>query len=103
MNRNMARLTPVQIVRHMKTVPGWSRKGREIRRRFEFEGFMGAVTFVNRVARKAEKCDHHPDIDIRWNKVTLALSTHSEGGLTAKDFSMARECSRIFSKAAGRA
>jgi 4a-hydroxytetrahydrobiopterin dehydratase len=98
----MARLTPVQIAKRMKSVPGWTRKGREIRRRFEFEGFMGAVAFVNRVARMAEKNDHHPDIDIRWNKVTLALSTHSEGGLTGKDFSMARECSRMFSGPAGR-
>jgi 4a-hydroxytetrahydrobiopterin dehydratase len=98
----MARLTPVQIARRMKSVPGWARKGLEIRRRFEFEDFLGAMAFVNRVARSAQKSDHHPDIDIRWNKVTLALSTHSEGGLTAKDFSMARECSRIFSGPAGR-
>ena len=46
---------------------------------------------------EAEKADHHPDIDIRWNKVTLALTTHSEGGLTARDFAMARKCSAIFS------
>jgi 4a-hydroxytetrahydrobiopterin dehydratase len=82
----------------MKAVPQWSRRSRAIRRRFEFEGFMDAVNFVNRIARKAERSNHHPDIDIRWNKVTLTLSTHSEGGLTAKDFLMARECSAVYSR-----
>ena len=99
----MARLTPVQIARRMKSVPGWDRKGREIRRLFEFKGFMGAMAFVNRVARPGREArDHHPDIDIRWNKVTLALSTHSEGGLTAKDFSMARAVLEDLLRAAGR-
>jgi 4a-hydroxytetrahydrobiopterin dehydratase len=82
----------------MKSVPSWSKRARTIFRTFEFKGFLDAVDFVNRVARKAEKQDHHPDIDIRWNKVTLALSTHSEGGLTGKDFSMARECSALYSR-----
>jgi 4a-hydroxytetrahydrobiopterin dehydratase len=88
-----------QVARHLKSVPAWSRRGRTIRRRFEFPGFLPAIAFVNQVARKAEKSDHHPDIDIRWNKVTLVLSTHSEGGLTGKDFSMASQCDEIFSKA----
>jgi 4a-hydroxytetrahydrobiopterin dehydratase len=73
-------------------------RSRAIHRKFEFEGFMDAIDFVNRVARKAERDDHHPDIDIRWNKVTLTLSTHSEGGLTGKDFSMAKECSAVYSR-----
>jgi 4a-hydroxytetrahydrobiopterin dehydratase len=82
----------------MKAVPLWEGRAKAIRRKFEFKGFMGAMGFVNRVARAAERADHHPDIDIRWNKVTLTLSTHSEGGLTAKDFSMARQCSAIFAR-----
>jgi 4a-hydroxytetrahydrobiopterin dehydratase len=94
----MPALNSKQVSRRMKAVPGWARRSRAIRRTFKFEGFMGAVDFVNRVARKAEKQDHHPDIDIRWNRVTLTLSTHSEGGLTGKDFSMARECSAIYSR-----
>jgi 4a-hydroxytetrahydrobiopterin dehydratase len=94
----MPPLNPQQVSRRMKSVPKWARRSRTISRKFEFEGFMDAVDFVNRVARTAEKHDHHPDIDIRWNKVTLALSTHSEGGLTGKDFSMARECSAIYSR-----
>jgi 4a-hydroxytetrahydrobiopterin dehydratase len=94
----MPSLDTKQVARRMKTVPLWAKRGRAIRRTFQFEGFMGAVGFVNRVARAAEKADHHPDIDIRWNKVSLTLSTHSEGGLTGKDFSMARQCSAIFAK-----
>jgi 4a-hydroxytetrahydrobiopterin dehydratase len=53
---------------------------------------------VNRVARKAQKANHHPDIDIHFNKVTLKLTTHDEGGITEKDFSLARQCDEIFSK-----
>ncbi len=94
----MASLSPAQVKRRMKTVPLWTKRARMITRVFQFKGFMDAVGFVNRVAKAAEKADHHPDIDIRWNKVTLALSTHSEGGLTAKDFSMARQCGAIFKR-----
>jgi 4a-hydroxytetrahydrobiopterin dehydratase len=80
----------------MKQVPGWAKRSRTIWRTFEFKGFMGSIRFVVRVAKAAEKSDHHPDIDIRWNKVTLTLSTHSEGGITQKDFSLARRCNGIF-------
>jgi 4a-hydroxytetrahydrobiopterin dehydratase len=91
----MAKLDSKQITRRLRAVPRWAARSRAIHRRFEFSGFMKAVDFVDRVAREAERKDHHPDIDIRWNKVTLTLSTHSEGGLTAKDFSMARKCDAI--------
>ena len=53
------------------------------------------MNFVNAVATEAEKANHHPDIDIRWNKVKLALSTHSEGGLTQKDFALAQVCDKL--------
>jgi 4a-hydroxytetrahydrobiopterin dehydratase len=98
----MPHLTSEQVTKRMRAVPLWKRRAKAIRRRFEFDGFMGAMGFVNRVARAAERADHHPDIDIRWNKVTLTLSTHSEGGVTAKDFSMARQCSAIFARHSGR-
>jgi 4a-hydroxytetrahydrobiopterin dehydratase len=91
----MAKLTARQIAVRMKGVPGWSKRSGNIWRTFEFKGFMGSIRFVNRVAAAAEKRDHHPDIDIRWNKVTLKLSTHSEGGITEKDFSLARRCNAI--------
>ncbi len=92
----MAKLSARQIAVRMKRVPGWAKRSRTIWRTFEFKGFMGSVRFVNRVAALAERSDHHPDVDIRWDKVTLALSTHSEGGITEKDFSLARQCNRAF-------
>jgi 4a-hydroxytetrahydrobiopterin dehydratase len=92
----MAALGPRLVSAALKKAPLWERRGTEIRRTFEFKGFPGSIGFVNRVARAAERSDHHPDIDVRWNKVTLALSTHSEGGITEKDFSLARACDRIY-------
>ena len=67
----------------------WSRSGNEITRVFAFKDFNESMGFVTRIALEAEKAEHHPDIDIRWNKVTLTLSTHSEGGLTTKDLDLA--------------
>ena len=77
----------------METVPGWENNGKEITRVYKFKDFKEAMAFVNRVADLAEAADHHPDIDIRYNKVTLTLSTHSAGGLTEKDFALARQIS----------
>ncbi|HYM16448.1 MAG TPA: 4a-hydroxytetrahydrobiopterin dehydratase [Dehalococcoidia bacterium] len=68
---------------------GWRRHGDEIRKAFEFAGFREAMAFVNRVAALAEAADHHPDIAIAYNRVTLTLSTHSEGGITDKDMALA--------------
>ena len=69
----------------------WSREGDSLVANFEFKDFAEAMKFVNRVAAKAEDSNHHPDIDIRWNKVRLVLSTHSEGGITQKDLDLARQ------------
>jgi 4a-hydroxytetrahydrobiopterin dehydratase len=70
---------------------GWENTGHALVREFVFSDFAGAMAFVNRVARVAEERDHHPDIQIRWNKVVLTLSTHTSGGLTEKDFRLAEE------------
>jgi len=78
-----------QIKTRLAAVPGWKRKGLEITKVFEHKDFVRAMGFVNSVALLAEKANHHPDIDIRWNTVTLTLSTHSAGGLTEKDFALA--------------
>ncbi len=86
----MPKLNPVEIAKALKTVPEWRRARGMIRRHFEFRDFAQAMKFVNAVADAAEKADHHPDIDIRWNKVMLHLVTHSAGGLTEKDFALAR-------------
>lgn len=74
---------------------GWSREGNEIRRTFEFDSFPRAIAFVNRVADAAEAADHHPDMDIRFSRVTLALSTHSAGGLTRRDFDLAAKIDQL--------
>jgi len=71
-------------------VPRWTRVGSHIERTWIFPGFAQSVDFVNLVASEAEQAEHHPDIDIRWNKVTLRLSTHSAGGLTGYDFGLAQ-------------
>jgi 4a-hydroxytetrahydrobiopterin dehydratase len=94
----MAAMTSKQVRIRMKTVPKWSQRARTIRRTFTFEGFLQSLDFVNRIAKKAEKSHHHPDIDIRFNKVTLTLTTHDEGGLTEKDFSLARQCDEVFTR-----
>jgi 4a-hydroxytetrahydrobiopterin dehydratase len=94
----MAILSARQTTARLKKAPEWARRSRTIWRTFEFKGFMGSIRFVNRVAALAEKSDHHPDIDIRWNKVKLTLSTHSEGGITGKDFALARLCDRAYAR-----
>lgn len=80
-----------EIEQRLDELGDWEREGDEISKVFEFDDFAAAMKFVNGVARLAERYDHHPDIDIRYNKVRLALSTHSEGGLTAQDFDLAGE------------
>lgn len=67
----------------------WKREGESLVANLEFKDFAESMTFVNQVANNAEQANHHPDIDIRWNKVTLALSSHAEGGLTDRDFQLA--------------
>jgi 4a-hydroxytetrahydrobiopterin dehydratase len=85
----MALLTETEIQQRLKRLPGWERRGQEIRRTWAFADFKAAMAFVNRVAGLADAADHHPDIDIRYSKVTLVLSTHDAGGLTARDFALA--------------
>ncbi len=79
----------------LATLPEWGRAGEIISRQFEFADFRAAMRFVNAVADLAEQAQHHPDMDIRWNKVTLALTTHEAGGLTEKDFALARQCEAL--------
>ena len=85
------RLTDEEVTRELQKAPGWELKEGEITRLYKFPDFKAALAFVNRVGELAEAADHHPDIDIRYNKVRLTLSTHSAGGLTSKDFSLAAQ------------
>ncbi len=84
-------LTESQIEEGLRHLPQWKRIDESIAATFQFEGFPEAIAFVNRVATLAEEANHHPDIDIRWNKVLLTLSTHSAGGLTCLDFQLASQ------------
>ena len=91
----MPKLKAAEIKAALKSVPEWKKQGAAIARTHQFKDFVAAIKFVNRVAMVAERAWHHPDIDIRWNKVTLTLSTHSEGGLTEKDFDLAKRFDRL--------
>lgn len=75
----------------MKRIPEWETDKKSVERTFEFDDFTQAIDFVNAVAEIAEDEDHHPDMDVRWNKVRIILSTHSEGGLTDLDFHVAEK------------
>jgi len=85
------RLSDIAIQRELGTLPGWSRRGDVITKTFQFREFLSGIDFVNAVAKAAEAADHHPDIDIRYTKVTFALSTHSAGGITQKDLDLAKK------------
>jgi len=89
------KMNPGQIALALYPLPNWKPKGEVISRTFEFKDFPAAMKFVNAVAEAAEQAWHHPDIDIRWNKVTLALTTHDAGGLTEKDFALARKADEL--------
>ena len=90
------KLTEEQINQSLAATEGWRREGEEIVRDFKFADFKAAMAFVNRVADEAEAMDHHPDILIHgWNHVRLSVMTHSEGGLTAKDFQLAERVNAL--------
>ncbi len=91
----MEKLSEAEIKEALTAVKSWTRKGQVLRRTFEFADFAAAMKFVNSVARAAEKAGHHPDIEIRWNKVTLALTTHDAGGLTDLDLKMAAQLDKL--------
>jgi 4a-hydroxytetrahydrobiopterin dehydratase len=85
----MALLTSEEINKALRGCPGWQQYGDTITRTYEFPSFRASLAFANFVGELAEAHDHHPDLDIRYNKVKLTLSTHSAGGLTTKDFELA--------------
>ena len=84
------KLSEAEIGTALPTVPGWTRNGDGIERRYSFADFVGAFAFMARVALLAEKADHHPEWSNVWNKVDMRLTTHDAGGLSAKDFALAK-------------
>ena len=89
-------LTPEALKQFLSEHPEWKHEGGMLRRTYEAPSFLEGIEFVSRVAKAAEAADHHPDIDIRWRKVTLALVTHDAGGLTWRDSKLAAEADTLF-------
>lgn len=85
------KLVEAEIQSRLKDVPGWQVQNEALTKTFTFANFVESLQFVNRLAQAAEDAQHHPDIDIRYSKVTIALSTHDAGGITEKDFALAQE------------
>ena len=91
----MTVMTDAIVRRKLKSLPGWNIRGASIRKVFKKKDFVQAMGFVQSVALLAEKMDHHPDIDIRWNTITLVLSTHSKGGITPMDIALAQQINSL--------
>ena len=91
----MAILSEKQVEQQLSKLHDWALEGRAIRKQFTFNDFPAAVAFVNRLVPDAQAADHHPDIIINYKRVTLIYSTHSEGGLTQKDFDGARKADAL--------
>lgn len=86
----MAALSKAEIQQKLRDVPGWSHMGKSLHKKYTLKSFMPAINLVNKIAAVAEKEGHHPDITINYNILTISLSTHSEGGVTQRDFDLAR-------------
>jgi 4a-hydroxytetrahydrobiopterin dehydratase len=95
----MPTLSADQITDKLKSLPGWEYKGDAIVKLFRFTEFMDGIEFINRVAEIAEAADHHPDITINYTRITFSCSTHSDGGVTEKDFKLASNIEAAFSDA----
>jgi len=91
------KLSDLEIQRALGGLAGWSRRGEVLTKTFAFERFSGGIAFVDRVARAADEMNHHPDIDIRYTKVTMTLSTHDAGGITQNDLDLAHRIERAVS------
>jgi 4a-hydroxytetrahydrobiopterin dehydratase len=88
----MTLITPDEITKNLASLSGWLQEGKQVAKQFQFKDFAEALSFVNKVGAEAEKMDHHPDIFVHsWNKVKITISTHSEGGITKKDFQLAEK------------
>lgn len=94
----MALLSDDEVDAAARTLDGWQRADGALRRSVTFGSFLDGIAGVRRIAELAELADHHPDIDIRWRTVNLALSTHSEGGITDQDVELARQIDALFAQ-----
>lgn len=90
-----SRLPDITLQRELGSLPGWSRRGTTLTKTFTMGSFRAVIEMVRRIADIAEAADHHPDMDIRGNKLVFTLSTHDAGGVTQKDLELAREIERV--------
>lgn len=97
----MAKLSAAEISARLGALPGWTYGGNAISKQYRFKDFMAAIGFINRIAPLAEAADHHPDILINYSRLTFSCSTHSQGGVTEKDFALAAQIEREFAAHAG--
>ncbi|MEI6194721.1 MAG: 4a-hydroxytetrahydrobiopterin dehydratase [Verrucomicrobiota bacterium] len=92
----MTALTHDEAIEELNDVPDWTLHPKTITRTYKFGGFLKSIAFVDQIARRAQKLNHHPDIDVRFDQVTLVLTTHDAGGLTETDFTLAEQCDKEF-------
>ena len=93
------KLSDLEIQRALGRLPGWSRRGDTLVKTYAFQRFADGIAFVNRVAKAADAMDHHPDIDIRYTKITCTLSTHDAGGVTDSDLKLADQIEKLLDPA----
>jgi 4a-hydroxytetrahydrobiopterin dehydratase len=91
----VAALSKAEIHEKLKDLQGWAHQGKAIQKRYTLKSFVPAIALVNKIAELAEKEQHHPDITINYNVVGISLSTHSEGGITQKDFDLAQQIDKL--------
>lgn len=94
----LPRLSDIEVQREINALEGWSRRGEAIVKTFEFATFPLGIAWVARVAEAAEAANHHPDLDVRYTRIMATLSTHDSGGVTARDFALARALDALASK-----
>lgn len=92
---SIRKLSEEEVHEQLRSCNGWEKRGDEIVKTYSFQTFMQSIQFVNQLAEVAEKMNHHPDIDIRYNKVSLLLTTHDASGLTENDFSLAKKANEL--------
>jgi 4a-hydroxytetrahydrobiopterin dehydratase len=91
----MAKLSEAEINEHLQQVTGWKQEGNAIQKTYKLPSFPAAIAFITHIGFLAEAAAHHPDIDIRYNKVLIGLSTHDVGGISEKDFALAADIDEI--------
>lgn len=94
----MAKLQPEQVKERLSGLSGWELRDSAISRQYKFKEFLDGINFVNRIAQIAESMDHHPDILINYTRIRFTCTTHSEGGVTEKDFKLAQEIDKSFNQ-----